>query len=207
MASEGERNRDEFDADPWEMPQTESRPVRRAGMSTGVKVVLASVFGCGGCLALVLVAVFALGASFFSALEDAGPVGSDFVEAVSEGRTDDALALLDPEQGDRSRIERQLIETVDYVTTFGRFQRKSGRGMHRSVTDEGSFFRVQYRSIHTGGDVDWTIQLVERDDAWFVRGWQVDGLNRGGSVREDDDAVDDDARDESGADESGDNAR
>lgn len=158
--------------DPWEMPGA-GAPPRRSGMSTGFKVVLASVFGCGGCLALAIVAILALGASFLGAIEDARPASVAFVDALIDGRADDALLLIDREQRGAPRVEEQLAETIASIAAVGRYQRRSDRGLHRSVTDEGSFFRMHARTYHEGGELDWTIWLVERDEAWFVHDWKT----------------------------------
>ena len=165
---------------------TEPRRRERRGLSTGFKVALASIIGCGGCLSLVVVAVVVFGVQFFDAMSDAPPAGRRFVVAIEDGRVGDAHRMVVRSTRELESFDDDLRETVDYVDALGRPVRSSTtRSFFRSTTS-GRFFELGLRRQYENATADWDLVLQQIGEEWQVAGWHV----RAGAIREDGSAAD-----------------
>lgn len=166
-----DRGAREFDA--FELDPDESRRERPAGLSSGFKLALASILGCGGCLTLVAVAIAIVGTQFFDALGAAPPAGERFVEALEDGREEDARRMVLGSARARPSFEDDLRATLDGVDDLGlRVRRSVTRSFFRSDLD-GRHFELGLRTRYESATVQWDLVLEEDDDVWRVVGWRA----------------------------------
>lgn len=146
----------------------------RSGLSSGFKAALVAILGCGGCLTLAILAIVTFGFGAYQAITSASPIGLEFIEAVEEGRFDDARRRMSPELRARANLDDELEQLRRSLDDLGP-RSKVGTRTASLASDDGSTsfdFGVDVR--HRDGTAVWSVEMIEVDDDWLVEDWSVE---------------------------------
>jgi hypothetical protein len=126
------------------------------------------IIGCVGCAGLIVLVIAVVAGMFLWGQRAMTPGAMEFLDAVEDGRYEEAHALMDGEWRAEHPLDEFVDEWEDRGERLGARQSIGSGGVSFNLGDDNTTSRARYSAQYEHGRANIEISLERREGAWAL---------------------------------------